>query len=76
MTKTPETKLGRALRVLAKQQEAEGLNVQATRAQIAAANLDRAALTLGARGARVKQLGAYYQAQAVYRQIAGQPYED
>jgi hypothetical protein len=74
--KTPQTKLGAALRTLAKKQEDAGLNVNSSRCQIAAAALDRAALTLGARGARVKTLGAYYQAQGVYRQVAGQPYED
>lgn len=76
MSKTPETKLGHALRELAKVQDKAGLNVQATRCQIAAADLDKTALTLGARGARVKQLGAYYTALGIYRQVAGQPYED
>jgi hypothetical protein len=59
-----------------KELDAKGLNVLATKAQIAAANLDRAAASIGARGARVKTLGAYYQAQEIYRQVAGQPYED
>lgn len=76
MAKTPETRLGRALRELAVVQEKAGLNVQATRCQLAAAALDKTALTLGVKGARVKTLGAYYTAQGVYRQVAGQPYED
>lgn len=75
-TKTPQTKLGAALRALVPALEEKGLNIQATRCQMAAALLDHTALTLGARGARVKTLGAYYTAQGLYRQVAGHPYED
>jgi hypothetical protein len=70
-----ETKLGRALRNLGKKLEATG-DVRASRAQMAAAALDKTAFSVGARGARVKTLGAYYQALEVYRQLAGQPYEE
>jgi hypothetical protein len=70
--KTRTTKLGHALRELAK----TAGDIQGRRCERAAADLDSTALTLGATGARVKTLGAYYTAQGVYRQVAGQPYED
>jgi hypothetical protein len=75
MSKTPQTRLSKALRDLAPGLDKQGLNTQATRCQIAAANLDKTAASLGARGERVKQLGAYSQALEIYRQAAGQPYE-
>lgn len=67
-----ETKLGHALRELAMAVD----EIRGRRCRQAAADLDSTALTLDARGARVKTLGAYYTAQGVYRQVAGQPYED
>lgn len=70
--KQPTTKLGAELRKLAETAD----EINARRCERAAADLDRNALALGARGARVKQLGAYYTAQGVYRQVAGHPYED
>jgi hypothetical protein len=68
----PQTKLGAALRKLAEGQD----EIQAARCQRAARDLDNNAISLGARGERVKQLGAYYTALGVYRQVAGQPYEE
>lgn len=73
--KTPETRLGRALRTVAKDLREEARVAEAHRAEQAAANLDKTAVSLGARGERVKQLGAYYQARAVYRQVTGKDYE-
>lgn len=73
MTAAPrETKLGHALRALGKDLDP----IKHERCETAAMRLDHTALTLGATGARVKTLGAYYQALDVYRMIAGQPYED
>lgn len=74
--KTPETKLGRALRVLANELDARGLNAAGLSCRSSAANLDRTAVSIGARGARVKTLGAYYRAKDIYRQHAGKPYEE
>lgn len=73
--KTPETRLGRALRTVAKTLREEARIPEAHRAEQAAADLDKAALSLGARGERVKQLGAYYQALQVFKRVTGKDYE-
>lgn len=74
--KTPETKLSHTLRNLLPDLRAAGKDIQAQRAETAAMRLDYTALTLGARGARVKTLGVYYTALEVYRSITGHAYED
>lgn len=72
--RTPRTKLGAALRKLAAQIEPTGRAVEAKECEYAAMNLDRAAISLGAKGERVKQLGSYGVAAGVYRKVAGESY--
>lgn len=72
--KTPQTRLGAALRKLATTVGAEGREVEAKECQYAARNLDMAAISLGKRGPEVKQLGSYTAAAAVFRKVAGEPY--
>lgn len=71
----PQTKLGAALRRLADELP-EGMESQADRCRRSARDLDNTAISLGARGERVKQLGAYINALGIYRMIAGKPYEE
>lgn len=72
--RTPQTRLGAALRKLAKTVAATGREAEAKECEYAARNLDMAAISLGAKGDRVKQLGSYTNAAAVYRKVAGEPY--
>jgi hypothetical protein len=76
MTKVRETKLGHTLRELVPGLKANGQEAEAQRVEVAAMRLDHTALTLGASGARVKTLGAYFQARDLYRLITGHAYED
>lgn len=71
---TPQTKLGKTLRSLAKKERTEGREPQAHQCDVAAANLDKAALSLGARGERVKSLGAYIAGTQLFRSITGEAY--
>jgi len=73
--KTPQTKLGAQCRELAKKLAGE-YDIEAHELERAAANLDMAAISLGARGDRVKTLGSYYAAHQLYQSVAdrtGQP---
>jgi hypothetical protein len=73
--KTPQTKLGSQCRELAKK-IGEEFAIEAHELERAAANLDMAAISLGARGDRVKTLGSYYAAHQLYQSVAdrtGQP---
>lgn len=72
--RTPQTRLGAALRKLAKAQRDLGNEPGAHQCEYAARNLDMAAISLGKRGAEVKQLGSYSEGAAVYRKVAGEPY--
>jgi hypothetical protein len=74
MKRTPQTRLGAALRKLAKDVAATGRDAEAKQCEYAARNLDMAAISLGKRGAEVKQLGSYTEGEAVYRKVAGEPY--
>lgn len=67
--KTPQTKLGHDCRELAKKL-AEDFSIEAHELERAAANLDMAAISLGATGARVKTLGSYYAAKQLYNSVA------
>lgn len=72
--KTPQTKLGFECRKLAKKLR-EGnwitaYDVEAHELERAAANLDMAAISLGATGERVKTLGSYYAAHQLYQSVA------
>lgn len=72
----PQTKLGAALRKLALEVEKDARDLDARKCRIAAANLDMAAISLGARGERVKQLGSYVSAAQVYAMVnGGVPYD-
>lgn len=68
-TKTPQTKLGAACRALAAKLS-EDFAIEAHELQRAGANLDMAAISLGATGPRVKTLGSYYAAEQLYRSVA------
>lgn len=67
--KTPQTKLGSQCRELAAK-IAEGFAIEAHELERAAANLDMAAISLDARGERVKTLGSYYAAHQLYQSVA------
>lgn len=67
--KTPQTKLGascRALAVILK----DTYVLEAHELERAGANLDMAAISLDARGDRVKTLGSYYAAKQLYNSVA------
>lgn len=67
--KTPQTKLGAACRALAaKLLDSNAL--EAHELQRVGANLDMAAISLDAKGPRVKTLGSYYAAAQLYRSVA------
>jgi len=73
--KTPQTRLGADCRKLAKVIEGD-YAIEAHELERAAANLDMAAISLGATGERVKTLGSYYAAHQLYQSVAdrtGQP---
>lgn len=70
-TRQPETRLGHDLRVLASRPEYAD---RAQQLQIAARNLDVAAIQLAARGEKVKQLASYRMAASLYQRVTGQPY--
>lgn len=74
-TKTPQTRLGADCRKLADLIR-DGHEIEAHELERAAANLDMAAISLGASGDRVKTLGSYYAAHQLYQSVAdrtGQP---
>lgn len=73
--KTPQTRLGADCRKLAATIKDE-FQIEAHELERAAANLDMAAISLGATGERVKTLGSYYAAHQLYQSVAdrtGQP---
>lgn len=71
LKKTPQTKLGAALRKVAVELRAEGDDGKAHQAENAAATLDKTALVLGAKGPRVYTLGAYVSAVQLYKYLTG-----
>ncbi len=73
--KAPQTRLGAQCRELAAKIK-DGFEIEAHELERAAANLDMAAISLGATGERVKTLGSYYNALQLYQSVAdrtGQP---
>lgn len=72
--KQPQTKLGKTLRDLAAGFERDGQEVEARRCIASANGLDLAAISLGRRGAAVKQLSAYRKAARVYEAVTFKPY--
>lgn len=73
--KTPQTRLGSDCRKLAAAIKDE-YAIESHELERAAANLDMAAISLGATGERVKTLGSYYAAHQLYQSVAdrtGQP---
>ena len=68
-----QTKLAFRLRKLC---ETTGDNPRMNLFLQAAADLDRAAYSLGAKGERVKQLSAYFTCLRYYQELAGEPYAD
>lgn len=68
--KTPQTKLGAACRALAAKVADGEFNIYDLQLRQAGANLDRAAISLDARGERVKTLGSYYSALQLYQSVA------
>jgi len=71
MSKTPETKLALRLRQLADKPEHTDI---AQSLLVCAQNLDRTVLSLGIRGARVRELAAYQTAKAWYFRATGAAY--
>lgn len=69
----PQTRLGHALREMAKTQDNE---FNALRCNTAADKLDATAVAMGVKGERVKTLGAYFVAKRVYAEVAGEPYAE
>jgi hypothetical protein len=67
--KTPQTKLGHQCRELATKIKDE-FQIESHELDRAAANLDMAAISLGATGERVKTLGSYYAAHQLYQSVA------
>lgn len=70
--KPPTTKLSVACRALAEVQEDD---ITRSRLERAAVDLDRTAILVGARGPRVKQLGAYMYARQLYDGISAVPFK-
>lgn len=73
MTKTPQTKLAFKLRQLC--DKADQDNPRLILFRRAAAELDLAAYSLGAKGGRVKQLSAYFTCLRYYKELAGVEYD-
>lgn len=73
--KVPQTKLGAALRKLSEELLTKGDDIHAYQCQTAAALLDKTCLVMGAKGERVKTLGAYYHAVKLYQFVTGTAYD-